>query len=181
MTDEKYPVAELGIVRLVDSISNDSKPINIITPDRADHSVDLWIQGYSCSECVVMPFADEFGLEPDLAARISSGFGFSAGLDKEKTCGVVTGALMVIGLKYGAGLKGEQYARDICTMAVQDFFTRFLVRRKSVLCKKVHLSYDQNLEKTERVRHLRGYKAFCANLTKEAVEILEEMFGEDDS
>ncbi len=144
--------------------------------DKAEYSVELWIQGYSCSECVVMAFADELGLDPDMAARISSGFGFSAGLGREKTCGVVTGAIMVIGLKYGAGLKGEQYARDTCILVVQEFFTRFIARRTSVLCKKIHMTYGQG---SEKVRHLRGEKAFCAKVTKDAVEILEEMFRED--
>ncbi len=147
-----------------------------ISKSKAEYSVDLWIQGYNCSESVVMAFADDLGLDRDMASGISSVFGFSAGFDRERTCGVVTGALMVIGLKYGAGLDGGEYEKDRCALAVQEFITRFLSCRKSILCKKVHLTYGRTPEK---LRHLKGEKAFCAGLTKEAAEILESMFAEE--
>lgn len=57
--------------------------------------------GYSCSEAVVAAYAPLFGMARETAARISAGFG--GGMAQGKTCGAVTGAYMVISLKYGAG------------------------------------------------------------------------------
>ena len=138
------------------------------------HVVDLFLQGYSCSESILMPFAEQFGIESDIAARISSGFGFAPGRNTEKTCGVVTGAIMVIGLTYGAGLNKNLYAKDLCTLVVQEFISRFSARRKSVACKKIHATYNA----AEKIRHLTGKHAFCAMVTRDAAEILEELLNE---
>ncbi len=144
---------------------------NQIHLNKAEYSVDLFIQGYSCSECIVMAFADQFGLDPDMAAKISSGFGFAAGRNREKTCGVVTGAIIVIGLKYGAGIKKDSYAKDLCALITQEFINRFSERRKSIACKKVHATFRN----TEKIRDLEGEYAFCALVTNEAAEILLEL------
>ncbi|MDE6555780.1 MAG: C-GCAxxG-C-C family protein [Duncaniella sp.] len=55
----------------------------------------LRADGYNCSQCVAMAFADKTGLEPELLARVSHGFGSGIGGRKE-TCGVVTGMTMVV-------------------------------------------------------------------------------------
>lgn len=83
----------------------------------AEYAVHLGKQGYTCSESVVMAFADRIGLAPETAARIACGF--AGGMAQGKTCGAVTGAIMVIGMKYGAGPGRAAYARDLC---FQHFF-----------------------------------------------------------
>ena len=65
--------------------------------DRVKCAVDLLLRGYMCSESVVMAFGGEFGLDPEVATRISGGF--AGGMAQGKTCGAVAGAIMVIGLK----------------------------------------------------------------------------------
>lgn len=141
-------------------------------PDgEAEYTVDLFMQGYSCSECIVLAFADRFGLDPDTAARISSGFGFMAGKNREKTCGVVTGAIMVIGLRFGAGLERNAYATDLCALVTQEFITRFAERRGSMNCYKIHATYKDS----DRIRELVGKYASCAKVTRDAAEILEEI------
>ncbi len=170
MTDEHI---SKGDVEMNPSITKD--PEGGAPNDKAEYSLDLFIQGYSCSQSIVMAFADELGLEPETAARISSGFGFAAGKNREKTCGVVTGAIMAIGLKYGPGLQRDLYAKDLCALATQEFINRFAERRNGVACKKVHATF----KRTERIRHLEAEPAFCAKVTRDAAEILEEILKED--
>jgi len=42
---------------------------------KADEAVALFQQGFTCSQAVLSVFADDFGLDRDLALRISQGFG----------------------------------------------------------------------------------------------------------
>ena len=67
---------------------------------KADGAVTLFQEGFTCSQAVLSVFADDFGLDRDLALRISQGFG--AGIAyTDDICGALSGAVMVIGLRYG--------------------------------------------------------------------------------
>ena len=75
-------------------------PVKLSDMTRADEAVALFQQGFSCSQAVLGVFAEDFGLDRDLALRISQGFG--AGIAyTDDICGAVSGAIMVIGLRYG--------------------------------------------------------------------------------
>lgn len=60
---------------------------------------------YNCAQSTLIPFARELGLGEEQAYQLAAHFG--AGMRHDSTCGAVTGALMVLGLK---GL-GEEQAR----------------------------------------------------------------------
>jgi C_GCAxxG_C_C family probable redox protein len=74
--------------------------------NKVKYAVEFLMKGYMCSESIVMAYANEFGLEPEIAPRISGGF--AGGMAQGKTYGAVTGAIIVIGLKYGAGLMNNR-------------------------------------------------------------------------
>ncbi len=142
---------------------------------RAKYAVDLLMEGYMCSESIVMAFANEFGLEPEMAARISSGF--AGGMAQGKTCGAVTGAIMVIGLKYGARYIGDQYSKDMCFQITQEFSHRFIDRRKSLECGEILLMNNINPKNPAEMKNLRD-KKLCDAIVKDSAEILEDLFGE---
>lgn len=125
-----------------------------------------------------MAFANEFGLEPEIATRISGGF--AGGMAQGKTCGAVTGAIMVIGLKYGAGLIRDQYSRDMCFQITQEFSHRFMARRKSLECGEILLMNNINPKDPEEMKNLRE-KRLCDKIVKDSAEILEDLFGEGKS
>jgi C_GCAxxG_C_C family probable redox protein len=55
---------------------------------------------FTCSAAVFSAFSGELGLDADTARKIACGFG--AGISRTgNVCGAVSGAIMVIGLKYG--------------------------------------------------------------------------------
>lgn len=59
-------------------------------------SVELHKQGYNCSQCVVMVFAEEAGLGADVAGSMSAAFG--GGLAKmREVCGCVSAMAMLAG------------------------------------------------------------------------------------
>ena len=58
---------------------------------------ELFMQGIDCSQVVAGRFADELEMEESLLRKMSACFG--GGMQCGETCGAVTGALMVIGLR----------------------------------------------------------------------------------
>ena len=142
----------------------------------ASHAADLLMKGYTCSESVVMAFANEFDLDPEIATRISGGF--AGGMAQGKTCGAVTGAIMVIGLKYGAGLGRDRYSKELCYQITQEFSHRFMTRRKSLECGEILAMNDINPSDPEAMKGLRD-KGLCDRIVKDSAEILEELFSEE--
>src|SRR5512137_2490461 len=100
---------------------------------RIEEAVALFKQGSSCSQAVVAAFAPSLGLDRDTALRLASGFGGGMGRLAE-TCGAVTGAFMVLGLKYGAATTDKQ-AKETIYALVRDFAQRFKAVHGSILCR----------------------------------------------
>ncbi|MDD2980318.1 MAG: C-GCAxxG-C-C family protein [Hespellia sp.] len=51
---------------------------------------------YNCAQAVVLPFAEDAGIDEKTAFHIAANFG--AGMKRAATCGSITGGLMVLGL-----------------------------------------------------------------------------------
>ena len=60
----------------------------------------LFLSGLNCAQSVFGAFAEEFGMDDATAAKVSCALGGGVGRLRE-VCGAVSGAAMVLGMKYG--------------------------------------------------------------------------------
>ena len=131
-------------------------------------------QHFNCSQSVLSAFAQELGLERDLALKVATGFGGGMGRLAE-TCGVVTGAYMVIGLKYGMTDPADQASKEKTYAIVQAFAQKFKDRFGALDCRDLlgvdlstpgglALATDQQL-----------FSVRCSLLIRGAAEILDEL------
>ena len=95
---------------------------------------------FNCSQSIFSSYAPEYGLNKDIALRLSTGFGGGMGR-MQNTCGAVSGAFMVIGLKYGMGIDGDVEARDKTYELVKEFTNRFQKIHGSINCKELIFSF----------------------------------------
>lgn len=58
--------------------------------------------GYNCCQAVLLTFCDELGVDPVTAFKMGEGFGLGMG-GMENTCGALSGAIMLAGLKNSDG------------------------------------------------------------------------------
>lgn len=65
--------------------------------ERINRARQLHKEGYNCSQCVFMVFDDVHGMDSDVAARVSSGFGGGVG-GQRQVCGTISGMTMVLGM-----------------------------------------------------------------------------------
>ena len=65
--------------------------------EKSEQAVERFKRGFNCSQAVLGSYCREFGLDCEQAFRIATGFG--GGMRMAETCGAVTGAFMVLGLK----------------------------------------------------------------------------------
>jgi C_GCAxxG_C_C family probable redox protein len=78
---------------------------------KSDDALEDFKNGFTCSSAVFSSFSEELGLDPETAKKLSCGFG--AGISKTgNICGAVSGAIMVIGLKYGKTKEGDEAATE---------------------------------------------------------------------
>lgn len=93
---------------------------------------EQFMKGYDCSQVVVSHYAAELGISEELANKVAACFG--GGMLQADTCGAFTGALMVIGLKYGHYDSGKLQTQKEVMMAKSGEF------RKSFLKNTLHVT-----------------------------------------
>ncbi len=132
-------------------------------------------RGYGCAQAVLASYAGDFGLEEGLALKMATGFGSGMGRMCE-VCGALTGAFMVIGLKYGKEKSdGTRYGSETETTyrLIADAAAKFKDRNGSIYCREL-IGHDL-MDPTERARvvELGLFKTTCRKCILDAVEILE--------
>ena len=145
--------------------------------NRVEEAVFQFKQGFSCSQAVLSAFANSFNLDYETALRISQPFG--GGLaHRGDMCGAVTGALMVIGLKYGRVKAEDITAREKTYEIARTFIKNFISINNSIICKEL-LGYD--LSKPEQysiVQEKNLFQTFCSKLVRDSAEILEKLLSD---
>ena len=142
--------------------------------NKSECSMQCFLSGFNCAQAVFSTYSSEFGLEPELALRISSSFGGGMGYIGE-TCGAVTGAFMVIGLKYGKDKADDNAAKDKNYLLVQEFTRRFIAKHGSVRCNEL-LGVDISVpEEMKKARDNQIFTTICPMLVKDSSEIVEEL------
>ena len=130
--------------------------------------------GFACSQAVFSAFAEEAGLDLRTALRVASSFG--AGMARMgNTCGAVTGALMVLGLRYGREEGGDTAAKERNYRLAREFMKRFRERFGDTVCRDL-LGFDPGSDEGRR-RFAEEPEVLerCAGYVRGAAEILEDI------
>jgi len=145
---------------------------------KSEQAVRKFRKGFNCSQAVLSVYAEEFGLCRETALKIACGFGGGMGR-MGLTCGAVTGAFMVIGLKYGNVDANEKEIKEKTYGLVREFARRFEKRNGSSICREL-LGCDISEPEGLRSAKENGlFTSVCPGLVRDAVEILEEMLEKD--
>jgi C_GCAxxG_C_C family probable redox protein len=145
--------------------------------DRVEEAVNCMKSGFLCSQAVLSTYSEQLGLDNLTAKKISCAFG--AGLSRlGLTCGAVSGACMVIGLKYGKTIASDNDSKEKTYLLTQKFVAEFTKRNGTINCKDL-LGYDLgNPEEYSEARDKGLFVNFCTKLVRDASEILEELIAE---
>jgi len=137
-------------------------------------AVATFRDGFNCSQAVLSAFAPEMGLDRDTALRVAGAFG--GGIARMgQTCGAVSGALMVLGLKYSQTKPEDRPAKEKMYAIAKDFMERFKAHNGSALCREL-LGYDiSNPREYQIVKDKRLFTSLCPRLVEDAVEIVEQL------
>ena len=140
-----------------------------VSDDTQRKSNEDFYEKFNCSQAVLGAYAVDYGLTVDQAMKVAACF--SGGVRKGEVCGAVSGAIMVIGLKYGDGpdYKATAYPK------AAEFMDRFKEKNASYVCRDL-LGCDLSSEEGMLYARENGlFKDICPKMVESAVDILEEM------
>ena len=139
---------------------------------KVQKAVDRFGSGYNCSQAILESYGPDYGLSAIDCLRVSSGFG--GGMRRADVCGAVTGAFMVLGLRYGPKDMTDT-SRKVVYSSVTDFASRFEARCGSVMCRDLLDCDISTPEGMRQAREAKLFKTVCPEMVKVAAEILEEL------
>ena len=136
----------------------------------------LFRDGVNCTQAVLCAYGPELGLDRENALKLGGAFG--SGMGMGETCGAVTGALMVIGLKHTKTSGIRLFSKDRTEAIAHEFIARFKERNKSVSCKELLGCDVSTAEGRKAAREEKHFKKRCPKYVQDAAEILEELLRE---
>jgi len=141
---------------------------------KAEKAKKQFEKGFSCAPAVLSAYAERLGLEETLALRIACGFGGGIG-HTGRTCGAVTGAVMVIGLKHGQADLADEESRQKTHELIKKFIDKFTKLHGSIECREL-IGYDlSNSAGLKLARQSGIFQKECAGFVHDAARILEDI------
>ena len=143
---------------------------------KAVRSVEHFLNGYACSQAILVSYGPHYGLDEFDALRVSSGF--AAGMRSGSVCGAVTGAYMVLGMHAADEDCDTGEGRAYVFGLVEAFNDRFKKKNGVLACREL-LGCDICQENGLRFAKDQGlFKTKCPQLVRDAAEILEELLSD---
>lgn len=141
--------------------------------NKPELATQIFSQGFNCAQSTLCVFSEELGLSKESALKLSGGFG--SGMRHGEVCGAVSGAIMVLGLKYGQNLEGDKESKEKTNRLVEEFNQRFKDRNGSIICRDL-LGCDISKEngRTYAIDN-NLFHIICPKLIRSSVEIIEEI------
>lgn len=131
-------------------------------------------EGYNCAQAVTLAFADEMGLEKDVAAKMASSFGGGLGRLRE-VCGCVSGMALAAGAIYGyADPKAREEKADHYAL-IQQLAGEFREQAGSIICRELLTGINNDTSPVPEERTASYYKKRpCGELVALAAGILAD-------
>lgn len=137
-----------------------------------DKAVDLFYQGYNCSQATLMAFSDLIDHSEADMAKIASSFGGGMGHMGE-VCGALTGVFMAAGAIFGYNNPNNKQEKDEHYALIQEIARRFKVQKGAILCRDLLVKNKKSPHPTSRIPG-----KSCEHLVVCASEILDDIIKE---
>ena len=111
---------------------------------RVERAKELFKQGFNCSQAVCAACADLYGMDEEMALRVSASFGGGIGRMRQ-TCGAACGMFILAGLENGSAIPGDAEGKKNNYALVQDLAAKFKDENGSLICAEL-LSGTRNQE-----------------------------------
>lgn len=149
--------------------------LSLTTEDRIALALMRFKMGFHCSQSVFEAYAEDFGIDPELARRITAALAGGSTVGGE--CGAVSSGYLVLGLRHGRTMPahGDVKREEKLFDRVKRFVDEFKQRHGSINCREL-LEVDVFTDdgRAEGLRkNLFGTR--CPMFIRDAITILDEL------
>ena len=135
---------------------------------------NYFLEGFNCSQAVVLAFSDLISLPKDALLCASSSFGGGMGRLRE-VCGAVSGMFMVAGILYGYDSPTADEEKKQHYERIQELAHKFIAQNDSIVCREL-LGLDRKEDAPTPEKRTEAYyqKRPCEQLVGMAAAIMEQ-------
>lgn len=141
--------------------------------NKIEYGIELFNSGFNCAQSVFAPFSEDYDLDVETALRIAGGMG--GGARAAELCGTVSGAVMVIGLRYGQETAENVDMKLKCNAETEEYVRRFREENGAVTCRGLLECDITTTEGWEQAVSKQLFATKCKDLVTSAIEILIDM------
>lgn len=128
---------------------------------RVEETIKKHEKGYNCAQAVACTYCDLVGIDEEIMFKMTEALGLGMGC-MEGTCGAVSGACVVAGMKSSTGNLNKPDSKLATYKISKDILKKFEEMNTTVTCK--------DLKGAETGKVIRK----CPDCIKDAAKILEE-------
>ncbi len=146
---------------------------------RVEKARQLFLNGYNCSQSVVLAYNDLFGVDDSIAASISAPLGGGMGRLRE-VCGAVSGMFMIAGLYYKNDNPEDPDRKKLVYSVVQELAEKYKTLNGSIICREL-LNLDHPSDPPTPEARTEGYykRRPCAEYVASAARLIGEKINEE--
>ena len=154
----------------------------IDSSDRIQRAVELFMQGYGCCQSVVCAFSDLYGLDEEMALKVSAGFGGGVGRMR-LMCGTCSALVILAGLEKGQTRGDDREGKAACYQLVRQLLETFRQRNGSIICAELlqmnGVKAETNTSQPDE-RNAEYYRVRpCARKVESAARVFAEWIASD--
>lgn len=145
---------------------------------RKEKAMQSFLDGYNCSQCLILAFEDVITIDKETALKIASPFGGGMGRLRE-VCGSVSGMFMVLGYIMGYNEPDDYEGKKVLYEHIQELARRYEEANGSIICRELLGLTEKRQDAAPEKRTEEYYKSRpCTEKIGSAAEILEQYLSE---
>jgi C_GCAxxG_C_C family probable redox protein len=141
---------------------------------KSEEAVNCFLNSFNCAQAVFSTYSREHGLDRHTALKIATSFGGGMGHIGE-TCGAVTGAFMLIGLKHGKTDADDNAAKEKTYCLVREFAEKFKELHGSLNCTDLIGCDLTTHEGIQDALNRNLFRTVCCKYVRDSAQIVEKL------
>ncbi len=151
-----------------------SQTIPDLKSKEEERALELFRADYHCAQAILLAYSETLNFDEGLATSISSGFGGGMGR-LQKTCGLVTGSFMVLGIYNHAKYSNTRERNSNTYSMVREFHEKFRSIHGATDCLSL-MNCDLNTEEGRNyAKENRLSEKVCEKCLSDSVRILKDL------
>lgn len=113
---------------------------------KQEKAIQLHQNGYNCAQAVVCAYCEEFGLDEQTAFKMSEALGL--GMGRKDTCGALTGALLLAGMRSSAGIEAAGTSKQQTYALAREMGQAFIDKNETLVCCELRGEVDGRVRRS---------------------------------